>query len=131
MKVSCLKKKIDTRIAHLGSLRRNVCGLLVDAQQLPRFAGHAHAVRENGVAGGHGGINLPHVVEFSGVAVHDSILGLERRNSEARTAHTTDSYKEGRRGRAGRREMLRAWRIRGGGALRMIHSHVRWLMPRK
>lgn len=65
-------------LAHLGGLRRNVRGLLVDAQQLPRLAGHAHVVREDGVAGGHGGVDLPDVVQLPGVAVDDGVLGLKK-----------------------------------------------------
>lgn len=63
--------------AHLGSLRRDVCRLFVDAQQLPGLAWHSHVVRQDGVAVGHRVVDLPHVVELSGIAVHDGVLGLQ------------------------------------------------------
>lgn len=125
-------KNINTRrIAHLGSLRRNVRGLLIDAQQLPRFAGHAQIVRENGVAGGHGGVDLPDIVQLPGVAVHDRVLGLENTHSGERTNKITIE----RQAASGSGKTRRACMVvtgvvqRGGGrqgegALRVQVTHI-------
>lgn len=67
-----------TSAAHLRSLRRDVRGLFVDAEQLPRLAGHAHVVRQHGIAVGHGGVDLPNIVKFPRVAIDDGVFRLRR-----------------------------------------------------